>query len=50
MERGAYYLHIMRAIEGIDMTNLEEKVIIVEGYSLQQLPVQLQSTEYKLLL
>ena len=27
MERGAYYLHIMRAIEGIDMDNLEEKVV-----------------------
>lgn len=33
MERGAYYLHIMRAIEGIDMTNLEEKVMRSGAYS-----------------
>lgn len=33
MERGAYYLQVMRSIEGIDMEQLEEKVMRSGAYS-----------------
>ena len=33
VERGAYYMHIMRNIEGIDLENLEKKVMRSGAYS-----------------
>ena len=33
VERGAYYMHIMRNISGIDLENLERKVMRSGAYS-----------------
>ena len=33
VERGAYYMHIMRNIQGIDLENLEKKIMRSGAYS-----------------